>query len=425
MRDLNWYTGSLFIIGLYALFEGILYFHADSYLEFILFTSFIIILELFPIKLISGDDYSASAIGYICILFKFGLPACAVTIVISTLLSFIKRYRSIRNVKWFRYFVTVGMYFLSASVALETIRLTEFNTFFQVFLASAANELTNSLLIAGIHRSVMGVPLFHNFPIKLRELIVPILVSSIVVSRFLYAQNSSDLIREVLYTTFFILVVLLFSTQYIKQIGIRQDTSKEFIRILENRITGELSGHGTRVGIICDMLIEHLRYPKNKKHDLIQMAIIHDIGKSLLPVHVFRKRGALTLSEEKEYQTHCERGAEIIRSIFPNKKFDEWILYHHEQWDGKGFPKGLKGAEIPLEARILALCNHLDHIMKRHSNDETVYQLLLQLSGNVLDPSLVGQITVETISYIRLCLPVPEELAMEATAIAESESEVK
>ncbi|MFC4768042.1 HD domain-containing phosphohydrolase [Effusibacillus consociatus] len=402
MRDLNWYTGSLFLIGIYALFHAIYIHQTDHWPVLLLITGLIVVLDLFPIKLPSGDEYAAGTIGSLLLLYHIGLTASIISITISIFFAFLKRYRSVRKINWFRYFVTIGMYFICASISSVVIQLTDdLSIFVSVWLTASTFDVLNTLLLAGIGKSLMGTPIFHHFTDKLRELIVPVFVCVIVIPRFLFVPDLTQLVVELLYTAFFLLIIIFFSTQFINQITIRQHTSNEFIRLLENRITPSLAGHGARVGLICDMLIEDLGYPKNKKHNLIQMAIIHDIGKSLLPSHVFRKRGALTLSEEKEYQSHCEKGAEIVRSTFPNDKFADWILYHHEQWDGKGFPSGLKENDIPFESRILSLCNQLDHIMTRHRDDTTVYQLLQEMSGTVLDPLLTAKIDISTISYIR------------------------
>lgn len=416
MRDLNWYTGPLFIVGLYAVLGLILHLDTEHWIEILLVTALIVALDLFPIKLPSGDTYSASIVGVLYLLYQFGLPSGVFALLVSTFVSFVQGYGSLRKINWFRFFVTFGMYFLTALIALAVIRTTQhLSDIFSVFLSVSVFEIVNSLLISGVAKSIKGTPVFFKFSEKLKELIVPILVSTIVVPYFLFASDVTRFITEVFYTGFFLLIIIYFSTKYIEQIGIRQNTSNQFIQLLETRITPELAGHGSRVGTICEIILENLDYPKNRRHDLIQMAIIHDIGKSLLSSHVFQKRGALTLSEEKEYQRHCEEGARIIRSIFPYKPYSDWILHHHEQWDGKGFPKGLKGEEIPLEARILSLCNRLDHMVKRHTDDETVYQLLKDESGTVLDPRLVEKITVDTISDVREGLSDNDNLRIETS----------
>lgn len=309
---------------------------------------------------------------------------------------------SLREINWFRYFVTIGMYSIAGLITLVTIQLTDsFPLFLRVFLAICAFELTNHFLLSGIFRTVMGVPIFHNFKAKMQELIVPILVGMVVLPKLLVSNSAQQLAIEVVYASFFLAVIIFFSKKYIQQFFLRQDMSREIVRLLENRIATRITGHGTRVGAICEALLETFEYPKRRRPDLVQIAIMHDIGKSFLPSYVFEKRGALTLSEEKEYQSHCEKGAEIIKTIYPKGPFADWVLHHHERWDGKGFPQGLKGEKIPLESRILAICNQLDHLMARHQDDVTVHQLLQELAGTVLDPELVQKVDLNVIAEIR------------------------
>ncbi|MBB5326159.1 anti-sigma regulatory factor (Ser/Thr protein kinase) [Anoxybacillus tepidamans] len=230
---------------------------------------------------------------------------------------------------------------------------------------------------------------------------MPILVGMVVLPKLLVSNSAQQLAIEVVYASFFLAVIIFFSKKYIQQFFLRQDMSREIVRLLENRIATRITGHGTRVGAICEALLETFEYPKRRRPDLVQIAIMHDIGKSFLPSYVFEKRGALTLSEEKEYQSHCEKGAEIIKTIYPKGPFADWVLHHHERWDGKGFPQGLKGEKIPLESRILAICNQLDHLMARHQDDVTVHQLLQELAGTVLDPELVQKVDLNVIAEIR------------------------
>jgi anti-sigma regulatory factor (Ser/Thr protein kinase) len=162
------------------------------------------------------------------------------------------------------------------------------------------------------------------------------------------------------------------------------------------------------------------------------MAIMHDIGKAFLSSYLFEKRGPLTLSEEKEYQSHCEKGAKIIKTIYPKGPFADWVLYHHERWDGKGFPMGLKGKNIPFESRILALCNQLDHLIMSHQDDMAVYESLQELAGTVLDPELVQKIDLDWIAAIRVLIefdysiPVQEDhtTALEVDQIIEGKQYV-
>ncbi len=402
MRDINVYTGTLIfcgVIGLLLHFPSIM---IDRWVEWILIMVLVIFLDIFPIKLKSGDEYSAGTIGTIYLLFELGLGAVAVELLVSTFFIFLKTYGSIKKINWVRYLITISMYFLSAYMSEAVLQITDgLNFFLSIFLTVFIFELTNTLLLAGIFSSIMGTPLFDGFYIKLRELVIPILVCMVVLPRFLLIDDLTQFTIEMIYTAFFLAIIIFFSGHFMKQVHINQGANKKFIELLETRISPNLLGHGARVGDICEAVCDLIDYPKKNRNTLIQVAVIHDIGKSFLPSHLLQKRGAHTLSEEKEYQSHVEKGADIIDSIFNQKTIRDWILYHHERWDGKGFPNGIEKSQIPLEARIIAVCNQIDYLMMRHSDDSTVYQLLQEMSGTLLDPTIVAKIDEPSISDLR------------------------
>jgi len=406
MKEKNRYTWALFMTGvLSVLYTYSQIFYIGKWPEFLIILAFLIFLDVFPIKLPSGDQYNVGTVCFLYLLFEFNWNTGVLAFFFSTLAYNLRTFslnHIFKPIYWFRFFITVGMYSICGLLTVLVINITEnLMLILRVLLAVCTFELANQFLYSGILRTVLGIPIFYKFKTKIQEFIFPTLVYVVVLPRLLSSGNIKELAIEVLYASFFLAVIIFLSKKYIQQFFLRQDMSRKIVQLLENRIASRITGHGTRIGAICEALLETLEYPKQKRPELVQIAIIHDIGKSLLPSYVFEKRGALTLSEEKEYESHCEKGAEIIRTIYPKGSFADWVLYHHERWDGKGFPRGLKGKEIPLESRILALCNQIDHIMMRHQDDETVYRVLGELAGTSLDPELVNRINVKLITSIR------------------------
>ena len=89
-------------------------------------------------------------------------------------------------------------------------------------------------------------------------------------------------------------------------------------------------------------------------------ALLHDIGKLAVPEHILSKPGPLTQEEFQKIRVHPQVGAEIISAVPFPYPVAPLILSHHERWDGKGYPQGLKGEEIPLGARILSVVDYFD-----------------------------------------------------------------
>jgi anti-sigma regulatory factor (Ser/Thr protein kinase) len=424
MKEKNWYTLTLFIFGLLSILYMFFYINTDRWMEVLIIILFIFFLDFFPIKLPSGDEYNIGFLGFLYLLFEIDWKTSVLAFCFS-ILAYNLRIKSfsLRQINWFRYFASVGMYSICGLATVFVIDVTEYlPLLIRILLAASTFEVINILLLSGVFWSVMKVPVFQNFKIKVQEFVVPVLISMVVSPKLLMSDNVRQLAIEVLYASFFLAIIIFFSKKYIEQTFLRQDMSRKIVRLLENRIASRITGHGMRVGAICEALLETFEYPKRRRLDLVQMAIMHDIGKSFLPSYVFEKRGALTLSEEREYKSHCEKGAEIIKTIYPKGPFVDWVLYHHERWDGKGFPQGLKGTDIPLESRILAICNQLDHLMMSHQDDVTVYRLLQELAGTVLDPELVQKIGLSLISEIRATVGFEEAASEEEERITQDMS---
>lgn len=423
MKVTNWYTISLVIIACTAFLFSMSELVITNIYVFFVMIGLIIILEIFPIQLPSGDQYAAGSLGYLFLLIHEGFSYATIAIFIAAFAYYMKSFR-VRRIPLIRLFVTIGMYVVSVFASLIVWNLTyPFNVFLAVGMVSIVFEIVNFVLFEGIQAAVFKNKMFTNIKQKVVELIIPVMVCIIVISRLILIKSDTELIITMLYTFFFLLIVIFFSHEFMKQLALRQSTTKAFIQVLEGRITPSLAGHGNRVGIICDTLLEDLSYPKRKRHDLVQAAIIHDIGKALIPSYIFRKRGDLTLSEEREYKNHPENAVEIVKTMFSKESFFNWILYHHERWDGRGFPKGLQGEDIPLGSRIIALANELDHIISRHDDHETILKLLKEKSGTMLDPKLVEKVELHHIEMLLdgfQILPSQEELP-KTSAITESQ----
>ena len=121
--------------------------------------------------------------------------------------------------------------------------------------------------------------------------------------------------------------------------------------------------HSLRVAFIAEMIAEKV----NSRGDFIEKikmaALLHDIGKVGISDTILNKPGKLNRKEIKRIQSHPEIGYRILQktTIFEDVSFA--ALYHHERFDGQGYPEGLKGEEIPLEARIIAVADAFDAIV--------------------------------------------------------------
>lgn len=119
-------------------------------------------------------------------------------------------------------------------------------------------------------------------------------------------------------------------------------------------------GHSRRVTALAETLGRCLEWREDRIELLRLGAQLHDIGKLAVEVGVLRKPGALTRDELAQVRTHPTVGARMLEDVAAAHRVLPAVLYHHERWDGRGYPTGRAGEQIPIEARVLALADAFD-----------------------------------------------------------------
>jgi putative nucleotidyltransferase with HDIG domain len=114
-------------------------------------------------------------------------------------------------------------------------------------------------------------------------------------------------------------------------------------------------GHSEKVSVYAVALAEKIGLSPDEVSILSAAALLHDIGKVCISDKTLGKKGKATREDWEAIKAHPRLGANIVSSISELAPVASGILYHHERWDGSGYPEGLKGEEIPREARILAI----------------------------------------------------------------------
>ena len=154
------------------------------------------------------------------------------------------------------------------------------------------------------------------------------------------------------------------------------------------------AGHTDRVYRVAKITAAQLGWPKNKMSDLRTGCILHDIGKIGVPDSILNKPGKLTKSERERMQEHPLTGEKILRRIPFLQGVIPYVISHHERYDGKGYPHGLSGEDIPIEGRLLAVVDTFDAIMsdrpyRLRANPERAIDELTKYSGSQFDPKVV------------------------------------
>lgn len=181
----------------------------------------------------------------------------------------------------------------------------------------------------------------------------------------------------------------------------RNQTIQLIINTLNTKYVYEQK-HTEGVGLICKKIGAALSMSQNDMDSLETAGFLHDIGKIIIPYDILYKPGRLTREEYETIKRHSESGYQILRSTDDFSLLAESVLYHHERWDGHGYPQKLKAQEIPLFARIIAVADAYEAMIAGRqfqdalSKADAVHELINN-AGTQFDPEIV-RVFVEKVS---------------------------
>ena len=175
---------------------------------------------------------------------------------------------------------------------------------------------------------------------------------------------------------------------------------REYHEIVEC-ITGALdardpltAGHSQRVSDMTIALCHWMNLPEDLCEQFHIAAHLHDVGKIGIPDAVLFKEGPLSTFEWTIMKSHSDIGADILGKSEHLKEISVIVRYHHERYDGNGYPSGRKGNEIPLGSRVIAICDSIDAMLSKRSyrdqmSREFCREQIATNSGKMYDPEIV------------------------------------
>lgn len=153
------------------------------------------------------------------------------------------------------------------------------------------------------------------------------------------------------------------------------------------------NGHSLRVAEYSREIARRLGFSEEDQHDIYIMGLLHDVGKIGVPDAVINKPAKLTDEEFSLIKNHPVMGARILKNITEFPKMVTGARWHHERYDGKGYPDGISGEDIPLEARIIAVADAYDAMSSRRSYRDILSQEVVRIEvvkgkGTQFDPEI-------------------------------------
>ena len=152
--------------------------------------------------------------------------------------------------------------------------------------------------------------------------------------------------------------------------------------------------HSHRVSKLCESMGIAIGLSEYEVKELKNVGLLHDIGKIAIEENILNKQGKLTDEEWEEIKRHPEIGYRILSTVNDMSEMAEYVLTHHEKWNGMGYPKGLKGEEIPLQSRIITIADAYDAMISERSYrsalaEEVAIEELKINAGIQFDPELI------------------------------------
>lgn len=194
---------------------------------------------------------------------------------------------------------------------------------------------------------------------------------------------------------------------------------KELLYVVSESVEArskETGGHVRRVAHLCELLSIKLALPTSFIEAIRLAAPLHDLGKIAIPEKILHKPGKLDDDEWEVMKTHAEIGGELLEksNASVSKLASRLARYHHENWDGSGYPEGLSGKDIPIEARIMAISDVFDALGSRRCykqkwSNEEIKQFIIEQQGKKFDPCIVDIFIDEFDEFVAIREKYPDD----------------
>jgi len=267
--------------------------------------------------------------------------------------------------------------------------------FLSILLASLVYFIINNFLVYIVinlaDNDVNKMTLVSYFRELSKNLITSYFIGLILLASYIYFSKF----------LFVLIIILLFIIKdffysRLQQMNSYTQIIESFLKVIDSK-DHYTEGHCERVAKYNYHLCNEMNLSRAKSEKIISITKIHDIGKIYVDDHILRSSDNLSYQEYEEIKRHTEYGYQLLKDIdLINDELDI-ILYHHERWDGKGYPEGLKGEEIPIGARILTACDSLDVMITGRSykppmTKDEIIEEFKKCAGGQFDPEIAQKI---------------------------------
>lgn len=382
------------LLGLYLIYQAILGWKADMFWFYAFWLFFSTATELKPISMPNNDQLTVSFAVHISALILFGTPVAILSSTIANIITDIIGRRG-----WKKMLFNVSQYAVTIYCSWYVYHLLRPDTgplnlrtdFFALVFSCLTYVVVNFLLVSTVISLSQGTrwlrQLTNDVKLEMIHFATLVPVSLLIVILYDYEPLSIIIL---------LLPLTMAHFSFNNYMTLRTET-KNTIEVLADIIDKRdayTAQHSFRVANYCEAIAHKLKLNQNDYETLITAARVHDLGKISVPDSILLKNQRLKPEERDLIIEHAMIGYKILTNLRFYKSGAMFVYHHHERFDGKGYPHGLKGDNIPLGARIMAVADSFDAMTsdrpyRKAMNTEEALAELIQNSGTQFDPKIV------------------------------------
>lgn len=388
------YQAVVGVLGLYLIYRSSTQWSFDLLWLYFFWSLFSTVTELKPIVKESNIQLTVSFAVHIAALILFGAPTA---ILISTIANIIVDAVGRRGLKKMifnvsQYSITIYLSWIVYNFFASNAPGLNLKENFSAMILSCmtyvfANYLLVSTIIALSQGKKLVLLLTKDAKLELLHFAALAPVSLLIVILYIVEPLSVLIV-------FLPLAVAHFSFDNYINLRKQTKTTVEVLAEIIDKRDSYTSKHSYRVSEYCNLISEELQLSPDDTEVIVTAARVHDLGKIAIPDSILLKQGRLEPGERDKMLSHSREGYNILNNLKPYKSGAKLVLYHHERFDGTGYPGGLKGDNIPLGARILAVADSYDAMTtdrpyRKAMSEKVAMDELKRCSGTQFDPKVV------------------------------------
>ena len=259
--------------------------------------------------------------------------------------------------------------------------LTNFHNVIILIFASIFYVLFETIILFGLLSTLTGASFVRFWHYNMKKISLALLSLFPLGIIIIYFFTTNSWMNLLLIPTF---VAIYFALKREKEI---QEETKETLAFLASVVDNKIPdtfNHSKRVAYYVESICHKLKLEEEDVSVIVEAARMHDIGKIAIPDNILFKRVKLTKEEYDIIKEHAAKGEQIVNKLSQFKKGANIIRHHHERFDGTGYPDNLKGDDIPLGSRIIAIADAFDAMttFRLYSTPKTIEDALHELEAN-------------------------------------------